>query len=118
MSRMKRYMETLTGRLPEVVTYHVTLGHDVDGERRPALEVGPFTSSTDALTYAVDSVGRVVADAAFRARVHGTGSETYYSDADTEWAGIVAGFTIERYSDRHGTDGTWSIEPTEVRVPA
>jgi hypothetical protein len=101
-------------------TYHVTLGYDDAGQRLAAGEVGPFQSSTDALTYAVDMLGRTVRDAEWKARPHIGGWDGLifedYGNLDLCARAIVRGFTIERYSDDAGTDGSWNIEPVRVKV--
>jgi hypothetical protein len=82
-----------------VWTYHVVFG---DGEES-RVEVGPFTTSIEAVTFAAACMGKTV-DEVHRA------SPVTSEDRETNMGNeVLIGYTVERY-DGEETDGFWSLD--------
>lgn len=97
-------------------TYHIVLGADVQTVRESIMEVGPYPTALDALRNAARFVGMtanaVDADVVDERIINGT-DESPAADWLTDNARTggfhITGYTIERYTDEDGTDGSWSL---------
>jgi hypothetical protein len=97
-------------------SYNVMLGvndYDKTGkpiDRRCVLEAGAvrgrgFDTSTEALTFAVDMLGRTVAEVK---ELTGDSADWFEGDESDNHRHVV-GYTIERYNREFGTDTDWCM---------